>query len=469
MKTRSQKNKLKISPSKNEPVRVVILGAGGRDFHNFNTFFRNRPDYEVVAFTATQIPFIANRIYPSELAGANYPRGIPIYPEEDLLQIFSKERIDEVVFSYSDVSHEELMEKASLVLSEGKDFVLLGPDQTMIESRLPVVSVCAVRTGCGKSVITRMLASLLKRRGLKVSVIRHPMAYCEFKPVSRFSTMKDVDEEACTIEEREEFEPLVEMGITVYAGVDYEQVLRRAEKESQVILWDGGNNDFSFIRPDLEVVLLDALRPGHERLYYPGEVNLRRAGLLIITKVNEGTEASLREIKKNISLANPKAKVLEAPSVTHLDHPERIEGRRVLVIEDGPTITHGGMPFGAGASASIKLARELIDPRPYAVGSLKEVYERYPHIGHVLPAMGYSERQIKDLEKTISRSVCDAVVIATPTDLRRKMKISQPVARATYDFDIDLTSSVKCLMQDRRLSSSPGTPGWENCAGKSED
>ena len=468
MKTRGQKNKLKIHPSKNGLLRVIILGAGGRDFHNFNTFFRNRLNYQVVAFTATQIPYIANRIYPSKLAGANYPQGIPIYPEEELPRILSEELIDQVIFSYSDVSHQEVMEKASLALSKGKDFVLLGPDQTMIESRLPVISVCAVRTGCGKSVITRMLASLLKRRGLNVSVIRHPMAYCDFKPVSRFSKMKDVDEKACTIEEREEFEPLVEMGITVYAGVDYEQVLRQAEKESQVILWDGGNNDFPFIRSDLEIVLLDALRPGHERLYYPGEVNLRRADLLIITKVNEGSEESLSKIKRNISLANPKAKVLEAPSVTHLDHPERIEGRRVLVIEDGPTITHGGMPFGAGASASMKLARELIDPRPYAVGSLKEVYERYPHIGHVLPAMGYSEEQIKDLEETIGRSVCDAVVIATPTDLRRKMRINQPIVRVTYDFDIDLTPSIECLMRDRRLSLGHAARGPGIYAGKSK-
>jgi len=452
MKLRDRKIKSNTHRSKSEPIRVIILGAGGRDFHNFNTFFRNRPNYQVVAFTATQIPFIANRIYPPELAGANYPQGIPIYPEEELPRLLSEDRVHQVIFSYSDVSHEEVMEKASLVLSKGQDFVLLGPGETMIESQLPVISVCAVRTGCGKSVITRKLASFLKGKGLKVSVIRHPMVYCEFKPVSRFSKMKDVDEETCTIEEKEEFEPLVEMGITVYAGVDYEQVLRQAEKESQVIIWDGGNNDFPFIRPDWEIVLLDALRPGHERLYYPGEVNLKRADLLIITKVNEGSEDSLKKIKKNISLVNPKAKVLEAPSVTTMDHPERVEGRRVLVVEDGPTITHGGMPFGAGASASIKLARELIDPRPYAVGSLKEVYERYPHIGHVLPAMGYSEEQVKDLEETIQRSVCDAVVIATPTDLRRKIRIDQPTVRVTYDFDIDLNSLIEWLMNHKRLS-----------------
>jgi predicted GTPase len=356
----------------------------------------------------------------------------------------------QVIFSYSDVSHEELMDKASLVLSEGGDFVLLGPEETMIKSRVPVLSVCAVRTGCGKSVITRKIALLLKKRGLKVTVIRHPMAYCMFKPAVRFSNMKEVDEEACTLEEREEFEPLVEMEITVYVGIDYEQVLRQAEKESQVVIWDGGNNDFPFIRPDCEVVLLDALRPGHEKLYYPGEVNLRRADLLIITKVNEGSEESLRKIRRNISLMNAEAEVLEAPSVTQIDAPERIKEKKVLVIEDGPTITHGGMPDGAGASAARKLARELVDPRPYAVGSLKGVYEKYPHIGKVLPAMGYSEDQIKDLEETIHRSVCDAVVIATPTDLRRKIRIDQPTVRVHYDFDIDLVPVTERFLATQR-------------------
>ena len=424
--------------SKAEPIQVIILGAGGRDFHNFNTFFRDHPSYQVVAFTATQIPFIAHRIYPPELAGVSYPEGIPIYPEEELPRLLSERHVDQVVFSYSDVSHEELMDKASLVLSKGQDFVLLGPEETMIGSKVPVISVCAVRTGCGKSVITRKIAVLLKKRGVEVSVIRHPMAYCVFKPFVRFSEMRNVDAEACTIEEREEFEPLVEMGVTVFAGVDYEKVLRQAEKESRLIIWDGGNNDFPFIKPDWEIVLLDALRPGHEKLYYPGEVNLRRADLLIITKVNEGNEESLKKIRKNISLSNPGAVVLEVPSVTHVDHPERIENKRVLVIEDGPTITHGGMPYGAGAVASRQLARELVDPRPYAVGSLTEVYKKYPHIGPVLPAMGYSEKQINDLEETIRHCVCDAVVIATPMDLRRKIRIDQPTVRVFYDFAVDL-------------------------------
>lgn len=425
-------------PSEEEIVRVVILGAGGRDFHNFNTYFRDRPEYRVVAFTATQIPFIADRTYPPDLSGGLYPKGIPIYPEEDLPRLLSGPLIQQAVFSYSDISHQELMNKASLVLASGKNFILLGPESTMLNSKVPVISVCAVRTGCGKSVITRKIASLLKKKDLRVSVIRHPMAYCTFKPALRFSSMNDVDEEACTIEEREEFEPLVEMGITVYAGVDYEEVLKAAENESQVIIWDGGNNDFPFIEPDLEIVLLDALRPGHEKRYYPGEVNLRRADLLIITKVNEGTEESLRQIRENIARSNPSAKVMEASSLIDADHPEWIQGKRVLVIEDGPTITHGGMAGGAGASISEKLARELVDPRPYAAGSVKEVFKKYPHIGNVLPAMGYSEDQVRDLEETVRRSVCDAVVIATPADLRRRIRIDQPAARVRYDFDIDL-------------------------------
>ncbi len=434
---------------KNEPTRVIILGAGGRDFHNFNTFFRNRTSYQVVGFTATQIPFIADRTYPAELAGPGYPEGIPIFPEENLPQLLSELRVEQVVFAYSDVSYPEVMHRASLALSKGQNFLILGPGDTMIESRVPVISVCAVRTGCGKSVITRKVASFLKKRGLRLSVIRHPMVYCGFKPVFRFSTMKDVDEDTCTIEEREEFEPLVETGITVYAGVDYEKVLRASEEESEIIVWDGGNNDFPFIKPDLEIVLVDALRPGHEMLYFPGEVNLRRANLVIITKVNEGEPESLRKIRENISLTNPEAVVLEAPSVTHLDHPEWIEGKRVLVVEDGPTITHGGMPYGAGAVISRKLARELVDPRPDSKGSLKEIYAKYPHIGKVLPAMGYSEGQIKELEETIRSSQCDAVVIATPIDLKRTIKIDQPVVRVTYDFEVDLNPYIERFLHER--------------------
>lgn len=434
-----------------EPTHVIILGAGGRDFHNFNTFFRGRPDYRVVAFTATQIPFIANRIYPPELCGALYPEGIPIYPEEELPHLLTEKSVEQVIFAYSDISHEELMDKASLVLAKGKGFILLGPEETMLKSRIPVISVCAVRTGCGKSVISRKIASLLKGMGIRTSVIRHPMAYCTFKPVLRFSNMKEVDEEACTIEEKEEFEPLVEMGMVVYAGVDYQEVLRAAEEESQVIIWDGGNNDFPFIEPDLEIVLLDALRPGHEKLYYPGEVNFRRADLLIITKVNEGKAESLSRIRENISRINPRARVMEASSSIDVDHPEWIEGKRVLVIEDGPTITHGGMPDGAGATLSRRLAAEMVDPRPYAVGSLREVFETYPHIGKVLPAMGYSGEQIQDLEETVRKAVCDAVVLATPTDLRRKIQMNRPAVRVRYDFEIDLEPILKDFLRDHQV------------------
>jgi len=438
-------------PSGERPVRVIIMGAGGRDFHNFNAFYRPRPSCDVVAFTATQIPYIENRTYPPELAGSNYPRGIPIFPEHELDRLIKKYRVQQVVFSYSDVSHAELMDKASLVLSLEADFLLLGPGETMIASRVPLISVCAVRTGCGKSVITRKLAAILMERGIRVSVIRHPMAYCSFKPVLRFSSSKEVDEGTCTIEEREEFEPLVEKGITVYAGIDYEQVLREAEKESQVIIWDGGNNDFPFIRPDLEIVLLDALRPGHEKLYYPGEVNLRRADVLMITKVNEGSAESLERVVQSISVMNPGAEVLKTGSFTRLDHPEWIRGKKVLVIEDGPTITHGGMASGAGASASMPLASELIDPRPFAVGTLRGVYEKYPHIGRVLPAMGYSGEQMRDLEDTIERSPCDTVVIETPADLRRNFRISRPVVRASYDFDVDLAPLVSHFLKKNRI------------------
>jgi len=435
-------------------IRAIILGAGGRDFHNFNTFFRDNPSYEVVAFTATQIPFIANRIYPPTLSGPNYPYGIPIYPEEDLPRLISDKKVREVFFSYSDISHEELMDKASLILSLGADFRLLGPEATMIESRVPVLSVCAVRTGCGKSVITRKIARLLRGKGLRVVVIRHPMAYCSFKPVLRFASMKDIDAEACTIEEREEFEPLVEAGITVYAGIDYELVLREAEKEARLIIWDGGNNDFPFVRSDFEIVLLDALRPGHERLYFPGEVNLRRGDLLIITKVNEAKEGALAKIRENISKMNPKAPVLETSSILRLDRPELIQGKRVLVVEDGPTITHGGMPDGAGAAASRQWARELIDPREFAVGSLKTVFEQYPHMGRVLPAMGYSEEQIRDLAETIQRSEAEAVVIGTPTDLRKRIRIEAPATRVVYDFDVDLSSWLEGFLKRCGLSGS---------------
>ena len=427
------------------------MGAGGRDFHNFNSFFRDKESYEVVAFTAAQIPFIENRTYPHELAGARYPRGIPIYPEEILDTLIREHGATTAVFSYSDVSYDEVMHRASRALSRGADFLLLSPEKTMLESKVPVISVCAVRTGCGKSVITKKLAGLFKEKGINVSVLRHPMAYCDFVPTKKFSAREDIDRRTCTIEEREEFEPLVEKGITVYAGIDYRRVLDEAEKDSRVIIWDGGNNDVPFISPDFEIVLLDALRPGHERLFYPGEVNLRRGNLLIITKVNEAKKVDLEQIRSAVMKENPDAGVLEAPSVFTLSDYRLVQNREALVIEDGPTITHGGMPYGAGVSSSREWVSGFIDPRPYAVGSIRETYARYPHIGPVLPAMGYSERQIRELEETIARVPSAVVIIATPVDLRRFMTIEKPTVRVFYDFDINLNGVVESFVKDHAL------------------
>lgn len=420
--------------------KVIIMGAGGRDFHNFNMLYRGNSQSEVVAFTAAQIPYIEKRIYPPELAGPRYPEGIPIHPEAELESLISTYGVNRTVFSYSDVSHEYVMHRASLCLACGADFLLPGPERTMLGSSVPVISVCAVRTGCGKSIITRKLAHAFKEIGIRVSVIRHPMVYCDFVPVKRFATMEDIDRGSCTIEEREEFEPLVEKGITVYAGVDYQRVLDDAENASQVIIWDGGNNDFPFIRPDFEIVLIDALRPGHEVLFYPGEVNLRRGNLLIITKVNEADESGRQGIKAAIRRENPDAAVLETSSVFTVTDYEAIKGKRALVIEDGPTITHGGMPYGAGMAASRGIVSEFIDPRRYAAGSLKETYQKFPHIGPVLPAMGYSPTQSKDLGETISRVPAEVVIIATPVDLRRIIPIDKPTVRVFYDFDVDLST-----------------------------
>jgi predicted GTPase len=431
--------------------KVIIMGAGGRDFHNFNVVYRDDPDYEVVAFTAAQIPFIAERVYPPELAGRHYPEGIPIHPEAELGSLITRHMVKEVAFAYSDVSHEYVMHKASLCLSLGANFILHGPEGTMLESAVPVISVCAVRTGCGKSIITRKLARLFKKEGIGVSVMRHPMAYCDFVPARKFSSMEEVDEGACTIEEREEFEPLVERGITVYAGVDYKGVLGQAERDARVIIWDGGNNDFPFIRPDFEIVLIDALRPGHGTLFYPGEVNLRRGNLVMITKINEAKESDLAAIRATIQEVNPDAGVLETRSIFTLSDRDLIWGVKALVIEDGPTITHGGMPYGAGVSSSMGIVAEFIDPRPYAVGSISEVYARFPHIGPVLPAMGYSEVQIRELEETISRVPADVVITATPVDLRRIMTIDRPTVRVSYDFDIDLRGLVLSFLKEHAL------------------
>lgn len=418
-------------------VRVLIMGAAGRDFHNFNVFFRNNASYEVVAFTATQIPGIEKRSYPPGLAGSNYPKGIPIYPEEKLPELIKQHDVDEVVFSYSDVSYDYLMHRASLALACGADFKLMGPSSTMVKARVPVVAVCAVRTGSGKSQTSRKVAKVLKDMGYTVAVIRHPMPYGDLaKQVwQRFATYEDLDKHECTIEEREEYEPHIDNGILVFAGVDYEEILKEAEKEADVVVWDGGNNDISFYHPDLLIVVADPHRPGHELAYYPGEVNLRMADVVIINKVQTATVEGLDTVRKNIKLVNPQALIIEAASPVTVDNPDLIKGKRVLVVEDGPTLTHGNMAYGAGVIAAKKLgAKELVDPRPYAVGSIAETYKKYTQLGTLLPAVGYGQEQVKELEETINRTPCDVVLIGTPIDLRRVLQINKPAVRAKYDL-----------------------------------
>jgi len=422
-----------------QKIKVIIMGAAGRDFHNFNVYFRNNDAYEVVAFTATQIPGIAGRGYPPELAGANYPNGIPIYPEEELPNLIKQHDVDQVVFAYSDVPHEYVMHKASMVLANGADFRLMGPKTTMLEAEVPLVSVCAVRTGSGKSQTSRQVAKILKNKGLRVVAIRHPMPYGDLtKQIwQRFATYEDLDKYECTIEEREEYEPHIDNDIIVYAGVDYEKILREAEKEADVIVWDGGNNDLSFYKSDLHIVVADPHRAGNELTYYPGETNLRMANVVIINKVDTADPKNVEKVKKNIKKVNPKARVLEAASPVTVDKPELITGNRVLVIEDGPTLTHGNMPYGAGAVIAKKLgAREMVDPRPYAVGSIKQTYEKYTHLSTILPAVGYGDKQIAELKATIDRTPCDAVVIGTPIDLRRVMTIDKPTVRAKYELKV---------------------------------
>jgi predicted GTPase len=416
-------------------TRIIIMGAAGRDFHNFQVCYRDDPSVEVIAFTATQIPGIEDRIFPPELAGSLYPKGIPILPEAKLPEIVGHHKVHQVVFAYSDIAHTDVMHKASLALSLGADFVLLGPDRTMVKSSIPVISVCAVRTGCGKSGITERIWEILKQRGMRSVVIRHPMPYCDLNRmrVERLATLEDLDRYACTVEEREEYEHLVVKGITVYAGVDYQAILRAAEKEAQVILWDGGNNDFSFYRPDLEIVVLDPHRPGHERLYHPGEVNFLRAQVLVINKVDTSTPEAVGRLLASIAQANPGATVLQTASRICVEGGKRIKGKKVLVVEDGPTVTHGGMTYGAGALAARQYgAAELVDPRPFAVGSLKAVFEAYPHLTQILPAEGYFPEQLKDMEATIQQTPCDLVLVATPIDLSRLIRISQPVLRVSY-------------------------------------
>ncbi len=417
-------------------IKIIILGAAGRDYHNFNMVYRDNPDYEVVAFTAAQIPGISGRMYPKELAGNLYPNGIKIYPEEKLTELIRKFQVDQVVFAYSDVSNQYVMDKASIVLSNGADFILLGPSSTMLKSSKPVISVTAVRTGSGKSQVTRKIAKILKGRGKRVVVIRHPMPYGDLKKqiVQRFATYEDLDWYKTTIEEREEYEPHIKNGIIVYAGVDYEKVLRRAEKEADVIVWDGGNNDFSFIKSNLYIVVVDPHRAGHELTYHPGETNLRMADVVIVNKIDSAKESDIQQVIQNAKSVNPKAKIILAKSIVAVDEPELIKGKSVLVVEDGPTLTHGGMPYGAGTVAANKYNCKIVDARKYAVGSIKDIYEKYRHLTGELPAMGYSKQQVKKLEKTINYAKCDAVIDATPVTLPRIMKINKPVVQVNYEL-----------------------------------
>ncbi|MDP7079371.1 MAG: cyclic 2,3-diphosphoglycerate synthase [Candidatus Undinarchaeales archaeon] len=420
-------------------TKVIIMGAAGRDFHNFNVFFRDNDDYEVVTFTATQIPNIAGRRYPPELSGALYPKGIPIRKEEALPELIREHDIDQVILAYSDLSYKHVMTCASITLAAGADFRLMGAKSTMIKSSKPMIAVCAVRTGCGKSQTARYILQILRDLGKKVVVVRHPMPYGDLvaQAVQRFATYEDLEKNKCTIEEREEYEPHIDMGAIVYAGVDYERILREAEKEADVIVWDGGNNDLPFYKPDLFIVLADPHRPGHEVAYYPGEANLRMADVIIINKVDSARPDQLHEVVDNIALANPEAVVIEAASPITVENPDSVKGKRVLVVEDGPTLTHGEMPYGAGTVAARRLwAGEIVDPRPAAIGTIKSVFKKFDHLGPVLPAMGYSPKQVKELETTINETDADLVLIGTPIDLRRLVDIKgKPALRVRYDLE----------------------------------
>lgn len=433
-------------------MRVLIMGAAGRDFHNFNTFFRTRERYQVMAFTATQIPNIEGRLYPPELAGELYPEGIPIYPEEELVELIQKYQIDLVVFSYSDVSHEYVMHKASQVLAAGADFWLMGTHHTMLDSNKPVVAVCAVRTGSGKSQTTRYVCTALQKMGYKVVAVRHPMPYGDLvaQKVQRFADYTDLDKYNCTIEEREEYEPHIDRGVVVYAGVDYEAILHEAEKEADLIVWDGGNNDLPFYRPDLHITVADPHRAGHELTYYPGESNLRAADVVVINKVDTADLANIAQVRENVRAVNPKATIVEAASPIFVEDPDAICGKRVLVVEDGPTLTHGEMAYGAGVVAARRFgAAEIIDPRPYAVGSIVETYKKYPTTGAVLPAMGYGEQQMRELEETINHTPCDMVIIATPIDLGRLLPINRPYQRVRYELQVIGQPTLEGILQVR--------------------
>ena len=437
--------------------RVIIMGAAGRDFHNFNVVFRDRPKYRVVAFTATQIPNIEGRNYPPSLAGRLYPKGIPIYPESDLEHLIVQHKADMVVFAYSDVSHELVMHNASRAIAKGADFVLLSHERTAIRSKKPVVAIVATRTGSGKSQTTRAVAAILKDMGMRVAVIRHPMPYGHLykQAVQRFETYEDLDRHHTTIEEREEYEPHIDAGNLLFAGVDYNDILTEAEKEADVILWDGGNNDTSFYHADLTITVLDALRPDHALFYHPGEANIRLADVVVVNKVDSATKVQLRQAETTIHTLNPDAVVVHARSPVTLEDPKRVKGKRVLVVEDGPTVTHGGMPFGAGyVAARTAKAKEIVDPRPYAKGSIQDTFEKYGHLQDVLPAMGYSDEQVRELEATIKSVPCDVVVAGTPIDLRRVLKVRKPIIRARYELreveDGRLRAAVSKALKRRR-------------------
>lgn len=420
-----------------EPIRTIIMGAAGRDFHNFNTFFRGNPAYQVLAFTATQIPNIEGRRYPTELAGELYPQGIPIHPESELLDLIHTQKADLVIFAYSDVRHEYVMHKASAVLAAGADFQLMGLGRTQLKSSKPVVSVCAVRTGSGKSQTTRRVAAILRSMGYSVAAVRHPMPYGDLvkQAVQRFASYADLDKHECTIEEREEYEPHLDNGVLVYAGVDYEAILRQAEQEVDIVLWDGGNNDFSFYKSDLAIVVADPHRPGNEVSYHPGETNLHCADVFVINKVDTASPESIARVRANLQAIRPQAQIIEAASPLFVDQPEAIRGKRVLVIEDGPTLTHGEMAYGAGWVAATRFAAaEIVDPRPFAVGTIAETFRKYPSTGTILPAMGYGEQQTRDLEETINRSDVDLVLSATPIDLTRIISVSKPMQRVRYEL-----------------------------------
>lgn len=440
-----------------KPTRILIMGAAGRDFHNFNVVYRDNPRYQVVAFTATQIPNIDDRRYPASLAGKLYPKGIPILAEEDLEAIIRAEKIDEVVFSYSDVPYTHVMNRGSIANAAGAHFTILGAAATMLKSKKPVVAVCAVRTGSGKSQTTRRIAGILRDAGLKVAAIRHPMPYgnLEKQRVQRFASIADLKKHDCTIEEIEEYEPHIVSGTIIYAGVDYGDILAQAQAEADVILWDGGNNDTPFYVPDLHLVVADPLRVGNELTYYPGETNLRMADVVLINKIDTADIMSINALRANIRKVNTKAQIVEGASPIVVDHPERITGKRVLVVEDGPTLTHGEMKFGAGIVAAGKFnAAEIVDPRPYTVGTITETFRKYPGIGALLPAMGYGDRQVRDLEKTINRTPCDAVIIGTPIDLNRLVKIKKPTVRVRYELQEigspDLVDVLQPILRKKR-------------------